>query len=208
MNPPAVLAVILMLSSAHPRRNSLAFLGGWMAGLFLVGAVVLLVGDAAGSLGGPGPVALVFRILLGVALLAVAFGQWRKGRSAAEDAEMPTWMRSLADFSAGKAFATAALFAGLNPKTLALNVAGVLMIVEAQLTISAQWVALALFVVVSSVTLALPVAYYLVSPGRAGATLAATRRWLIANSAAITAVVLLILGVMLLAAGVQGMMAL
>lgn len=44
LNPPAVVRAILMLSSAHPKRNGLAFLTGWMAGLFLVGAALLVLG--------------------------------------------------------------------------------------------------------------------------------------------------------------------
>ncbi len=207
LNPPAVVAVILMLSSAHPRRNAISFLCGWMTGLFLVGAVVLLVGDLSGALGGQSTTALVVKLLLGVVLLAVAFTQWRKGRSAAGEPEMPGWMRSLAEFSAAKCFVTAALFSGLNPKTLALNVAGVALIVEAQLSVATEWAALAVFVVLSSVTVAAPVAYYLVAPEGSKRALDASKRWLVANNAAITAVVLLVLGVMLVAAGAQGLIA-
>jgi hypothetical protein len=222
LNPPAVVAVILMLSAS--RKKAAAFVLGWMAGLLVVGAGVLLLGDAGQAAGSPSTIGLVLKLVLGLALLGVAAWQWRRRPSAAEGDEaegtgaegdevegdtdaMPKWMRSLAGFSTGKSFATAALFAGLNPKTLALNVAGAVVIVEASLSVPAQAVALVLFVVVASLTVIAPLLYHVLAPGQAERRLASAQRWLVANNKAITATVLLLLGIMLVASGVQGLVA-
>ena len=216
LNPPAVVAVILMLSSS--RKKAVSFVLGWMAGLLVVGAAVLLLGDAGQAAGSPSTIGLVAKLALGLALLALAIRQWRRWPSSAEadeeadeaeadDEEMPKWMRSLAGFSPGKSFATAALLAAVNPKTLALNIAGAIVIVEASLSVPAQAVALVLFVAVASLTVTAPLLYQLLSPERAELRLASAQRWLIVNNKAITATVLLLLGIMLAASGVQGLVA-
>lgn len=206
LNPPAVVAAILMLSSAHPRRNGLAFLAGWMAGLFLVGAALLVLGDALDAWGGPSRFLLIAKLGLGLLLIVLAVGQWRRHRAApAPEDEMPGWMRSMAGLSGAKAFAASAGFAAFNPKTLAINAAGVMSIVEAPLSASAEWATLALFVALSSVTVALPVLYYLVAPQHSQRSLDATKRWLIAHNAAVTAAVLLALGILLTMAGLRGL---
>jgi threonine/homoserine/homoserine lactone efflux protein len=206
LNPVAVVAVILMLSGSASRKNAVWFVLGWMAGLLVVGAAVLLLGDA-GSVGDSSTWVLLVKLALGLTLLGVAVWQWRRRPASAEEAEMPGWMRSLAGFSAGKSFVTAAVFAGVNPKTLALNVAGAIVIVEAELGAAAQAAVLALFVAVSSATVLAPLLYHVLAPGRAESRLAAAQRWLIANNKAITATVLLLLGIMLVASGAQGLVA-
>jgi len=125
LNPPAVVAVILMLSSPESRKSGFWFVGGWWVGLLVVGGAVLLAGDAGGLRSGSSPIGYIVKLALGLLLLVVAFRQWRRRPSSAEPREMPGWMRSLVGFSAAKAFVTAAFFSGVNPKTLALNVAGV-----------------------------------------------------------------------------------
>ena len=50
--------------------------------------------------------------------------------------------------------------------------------------------------------------YYLIAPRHSELALESLKRWLIVNNAAIIGTVLLILGVMLLGAGIQGLMAL
>ena len=64
-----------------------------------------------------------------------------------------------------------------------------------------------MFVVLSSLTVGLPVLYYFVGGERAKAKLDSWKIWLIANNAAVMAVLFLIFGVKLLAAGAEGRMA-
>lgn len=205
LSPLPVAAVILMLFSTKARTNGVAFLAGWVTGLAVVGAVVLLNGDAAGSTSEPTQGALIVQLLLGLLLLAGAAKQWTGFRNADAPPEMPKWMRSIDDFSAGKAFLVAALLSGVNPKNLALNVSGVVLIAQAQLPDSTEWAVLALFILLASLTVAIPVIYYLMAPERSKSALDAMKRWLIANNGAVTAVVFLILGLKLAAAGAQGL---
>ncbi|MDH3226570.1 MAG: GAP family protein, partial [Thermoleophilia bacterium] len=47
ISPLPIIAVILMLFTADARRNGTAFLGGWIGGLAVAGAIVLAVASAA-----------------------------------------------------------------------------------------------------------------------------------------------------------------
>jgi hypothetical protein len=71
-----------------------------------------------------------------------------------------------------------------------------------------EWTALLVFVVLSSLTVALPVLYYFVGGEKAKTKLDAMKTWLIANNGAVMAVLFLIFGVKLVAAGAQGLVAL
>ncbi|MCF7961529.1 MAG: GAP family protein [Pirellula sp.] len=201
LNPPAVVAVILMLSSSHAERKALSFLAGWMMGLFLVGAIALFAGELSGNWGPPERLTLIIQLVLGVVLIAFAVKKWRDHRAAAPSEEMPSWMRPIVGFSSAQAFGVAAAFAAFNPKTLAINVASVTLIVDAGLPTAGEWVALVLFVVVSSTTVAAPILYHFVAPRNSQAVLESLKNWLIVNNATVTAAMLVFLGVVLLWAG-------
>ena len=207
LSPLPIVAVILMLFSARAKTNGISFVAGWFAGLLVVGGAILVLGGAsAGTSSEPSQTSLIIQLLLGLLLLAAALKQWRTFRTPTDEPAMPAWMRTIDDFSAGKAFAIAALLSGVNPKNLALNAAGVLVIAQAGMSSTQEWTALVVFVVLSSLTVALPVVYYFVGGEKAKAKLDTMKIWLIANNAAVMAVLLLVFGVKLVAAGAQGLM--
>lgn len=208
MSPFPIVAVILMLFSARAKTNGIAFVAGWIAGLLVVGGAMLLLGSGStGTASEPSQSSLIIQVLLGLLLLAAALKQWRGFRAQSDEPEMPAWMRTIDDFSAGKAFVVAALLSGVNPKNLALNAAGVLVITQAGLPSEQEWIALIVFVLLASLTVALPVLYYLIGGESSKAALTRMKVWLVANNAAVMAVLLLVFGVKLLAAGAQGLIA-
>ena len=203
INPPAVIASILLVSTS--RRKALAFAAGWMVGLLVVGSVVMLVGDAVEQSGEASVVVLVAKAVVGVALLALAVAKWRSHRTASSDKDLPGWMRRLYDISAPRAFLAAMAYASLNPKTIAFNAAGVLAILGASLRPETEWTALVVFVLLSSLTVTAPVAFALLAPRRSTEVLAFAERWLGDNSSLVAAAVLLVLGLMVLYSGVEGL---
>lgn len=96
---------------------------------------------------------------------------------------------------------------GLLLLAIALNVAGVIVIAEGQLSASGQLIALLVFVLLASLTVMAPLVYCAVTPTGSKRVLAATRQWLIAHNKAITAAVLLLLGLNLISAGAQRLVA-
>jgi hypothetical protein len=207
ISPVPVIAVILMLFSKRARSTGSAFLVGWILALSLVGAVVLLLGNAGRiSTGGtPSTVSYILKLLLGVLLLFLSFRQWRSRPQEGEEAEMPKWMATIDSFTAGRAFGLSALLAGVNPKNLALTLAAALTIAQAGLDGAQPWVALLVFVVIGSLSVAAPVLYYLFAGSAAERTLAGWKAWLTANNATVMFVLFLILGVKLAGQGLGGL---
>ncbi len=204
-NPPAVIAVVLMLSSERSRPSATWFVAGWLAGLFAVGLGAVALGDTLGAdAARSGPLVLV-KALVGVALVGLAARKWLGRRHAEGGAETPAWMASITGLSAPKAFGFAALFAGLNPKTLALNIAGAIVIAEIVPGVAGKVGVFAVFAVVASVTLLAPLVYGLAAPDHSRESLGRLQRWLVANSVLITAAVLGVLGVMVVISAVRNL---
>jgi hypothetical protein len=209
LSPVPIAAVILMLFSARARTNGPVFVLGWLAGLVIVGAAILLLGGgSAGSSDDPSTLSLVVKTILGALLLFVAVRQWRARPGSDEEPPVPKWMQAIDGFTAVKSFGMAALLSGVNPKNLALNAAGMIVIAEAEgLSTGATWAWFAVFVVMASLTVIAPVAYYLIAGKSAAATLDSMKTWLLRNNAVVMSVLLLIFGVKLLAQGLQGLLA-
>ena len=203
VNPPAVIASIILASAS--RRRALAFAAGWTVGLFAVGSIVMLAGDAAQPSSGTSPPVLVAKVLVGLALLWLAGAKWRSYRTSASDKELPGWMKRLHDVSAPRAFLAAAAYASLNPKTIAFNAAGVLTILGASLGARREWTALVVFVLLAGMTVTVPVAAAVLAPRRSARVLTLANRWLGQNSSAVAAAVLLVLGLMVLYSGAEGL---
>jgi hypothetical protein len=199
--------VILMLFSKRARSNGLAFLAGWVLALAVVGAIVLLLAGAGKvSAGGtPSTLSYVIHLLLGLLLLFLAVRNWQKRPQEGETAEMPKWMATVDSFTAGRALGLSALLAGVNPKNLALALAAALSIAQAGLSGVQPWIALAVFVLLASLSVAAPVLYYLIAGPSAEKTLNTWKTWLTANNATVMFVLLLVLGVKLVGDGLGGL---
>jgi hypothetical protein len=203
INPPAVIAAILLVASS--RRKALAFAGGWVFGLLIVGCVVMVAGEAVEQPRGASVPMLVAKVMLGIALLGLAVTKWRSHRRSLGDKELPGWMSRLYDISAPRAFLAAAAFAALNPKTIAFNAAGVLAILTASFRVKTEWAALFVFVWLSSLSVTVPVIGAVLLPRRSAWVLAIAQRWLRDNSSLVAAAVLLVLGLMVLYTGAEGL---
>ncbi|MFN2218548.1 MAG: GAP family protein [Anaerolineae bacterium] len=208
ISPIPIIAVILMLFSKRARSNGLAFLAGWVLALAIVGAVVLvLAGAGKVSAGGtPSTLSHLVHLLLGLLLLFLAVRNWQKRPKEGETPEMPKWMATIDSFTAGRALGLSALLAGVNPKNLALAVAAALSIAQAGLSGAQPWIALAVFVLVASLSVSAPVLYYLIAGQSAEKTLNTWKAWLTANNATVMFVLLLVLGVKLVGDGLGGLL--
>src|SRR4051794_9222090 len=79
VSPVPITGVLLMLGTPRARSNGPAFALGWLAGLTLVGTVVLVISNGAetssekGSFG----VADAVKLVLGLLFAVLALRQWR-----------------------------------------------------------------------------------------------------------------------------------
>jgi hypothetical protein len=168
--------------------------------------VIVLANAGKVSAGGtPGMIAYLLKLLLGFIFLFLARRQWQSRPNEGEQPQMPKWMETIDAFSAGRALGLAALLAGVNPKNLALSLAAAVTIAQAGLSGAAPWVALSIFVILGSITVAAPVIYFLMAGETAEKTLNGWKTWLLANNATVMFVLFIVLGVKLIGDGLAGL---
>jgi threonine/homoserine/homoserine lactone efflux protein len=210
ISPVPIIAVILILFSKRAKSNGLAFLAGWMLALATVCTVVMLIGSAAdiGTSSGPSKGAAILRIILGVLLFFAAWRQWKKRPKGREEPQMPKWMAGIEGFSAVKSFIMAVGLSVLNPKNLVLTLAAAVSITQAtqeSLSGAEPWIAMIVFVVIASSTVAAAVFTYLIGGKRAEEVLTSWKAWLTANNATVMFVLLLVFGMVVLGKGIASL---
>ena len=144
------------------------------------------------------------KIGLAVLLLKLAKDNWDK-RSAEGPPQLPKWMGTLQTFTAARSFAIGAALSGINPKNLALTVAAMGSVAQAGLSSGGDVVAVAIFVVLGSLAIAVPVVAYLALGERAEGALTTLREWMAANNPTIMMVVCLVFAAKLLGSGLSGL---
>jgi len=205
LSPIPIIAVILMLGTPRAKTNGPAFAVGWVLGLVAVSvAIVLLTGGADDADSAAADGTHVGKIVLGVVLIAMAGRQWRKRPKPGEEPPMPKWMAATDHFTGGKSLGLGVLLSGVNPKNLLLTAAAAASIAEAGLSGGETATAIAVFVVVASITVVGAVLFYLLAPDNAKGPLATVKQFMADHNAVIMMVILLLLGAKILGEGIGG----
>ena len=158
LSPVPIIAVILMLGTPRARTTGLAFAVGWVVGLIIVSVIVVLLASGADDGdSGTSTAVDVIKLVFGALFLLLALKQWRSRPQPGTEAAMPEWMATIDSFSAGKSLLLGAALSGANPKNLALTLAAAASIAQAGLDGGGTAVAIAVFVVIGSLTVAGPV---------------------------------------------------
>ena len=207
ISPLPIIAIILMLITPQARSNGLAFLGGWLLGLAVVGTIVLIVANTAGiaTSSGPSQTVSIVKLVLGLLLLVVAWRQFSKRPKAGEEAPLPKWMRALDSFTPTRSLAVGALLSGVNPKNLILNATAAAGIAATGLAGAQQAVVLIVLIIVGSLGIIAPVAVYFAMGDKAAPVLGGWKTWLAANNATVMMVLFLVFGVTLIGKGISGL---
>jgi threonine/homoserine/homoserine lactone efflux protein len=202
LSPLPIIAVILMLGTPKARSNGPAFALGWIVGLVIVSVIVLLVAGGADNPDSATSTGINWiQVAVGALFLAMAAGQWRKRPRKGEEPAMPKWMATVDRITAGKSLGLGALLSGLNPKNLALTAAGAAAIAQAGLSSGQSAIAVAVFVVIGSITVAGPVLFYVIATDKAAGPLASIKELMSDHNTVIMMVVLLVLGAKILGQG-------
>jgi threonine/homoserine/homoserine lactone efflux protein len=207
ISPVPVIAVVLMLGTPRARPNGLAFALGWVVGLTVVGGVILALasGNSQADDGGPETWVSVVKLALGVLFLLLAARTWRSRPEAGQEAAMPKWMQAIDTFTTGRSFGFGVLLSGVNPKNLALTIAAATAIAQTGISGGEAAGALAVFILVGSLSILAPVVIYFAMGAKAAVILDELRTWMAANNAAITSVLLLVLGAKLIGDAIGGL---
>ena len=202
ISPIPIIAAILMLFSPRATSTSTGFLLGWILGIVVATAVFTALAGTLKTGGEPSAAASWIKIGLGVLLVLVGIRQWR-GRGGQHDA--PKWMAAIDDFTFPKALGLGFLLSGVNPKNLIIAAGAGLIIGSSAVGVGGDAAAIALFTVIASSTVAIPVLAHLVAAERMTRPLESLRKWLQDNNATVMATMILVIGVVLVGKGVSGL---
>jgi hypothetical protein len=206
LSPLAILAIVMILMTAKARTNAPAFLLGWILGLLMVGVIVFII--PASQIAGREPIAAAgyLRIGLGAFLLYYAVKQWRNRPGPDEAVEMPKFLAGFDTFSAGKSLLTGFLLVAIHPKNLLLCAAGAGAIDLHTPNLVLQFGAYAVFTLIASSPIAIPLIVYFLARERAKTLFDSWKDWLIRNNQTVLVVIVVIIGGLILARGL-GMVA-
>jgi threonine/homoserine/homoserine lactone efflux protein len=207
LSPLPIIAVILMLVSERARVNGPAFVVGWLAGLAVVGTIVLLVAGPADASddGEPATWVAILKLVLGGLLVLVALKQWRGRPHDGETAPTPKWMGAIDDFTPPKALGAGAVLAGANPKNTLLAIGAATAIAQTGIPDGQQAVAYAVFAIIATIGVAAPVVIYFALGERAGPILERLKGWMGRYNGVIMAVLCLVIGAKLIGDGISGL---
>lgn len=197
ISPIPIVAVILMLLSERGATNATAFLGGWtLALLFTAGGAAAL--DLGLAHGGDAPPAglTVARLTLATILLGVAVRRWRGRPRAGDEPRVPAWLATVRSIGARGAAALGFALIALNPKDGLLSLLAGSRLSDATLATPQAAGTLAIFAVLASSTIVLPLCAVAARGERADPILERGRAGLERHGSAVTAVIALAFGVM------------
>lgn len=196
-----------MLGTPRARSNAPAFALGWLVGLAIAGGVTLVIASGRAQEDGSGPATWVsvLKLILGLLFLLLAARTWHGRPRAGEEAPMPKWMRVIDRFTATRSLVFGVVLSAANPKNLALTVAAAAAIGQAGISTGEVIGALAVFILIGSLTILAPVFLYFALGARAAALLDDAKAWMAAHNAAIMTVLFLVLGVTLIGDAIAGL---
>jgi len=202
LSPVPVAAVLIILSTPRARLAAPSFLAGWILGIGAIGLAVFFTPGLETARGEPTRLAGFLASALGAMLLVLSIRQWRSRPAHGRAVEAPELLSRLDEMHAGRVAFVGFLLSALNPKNLGFTAAGVAAIDESMLGPADQTLVFLVFVLVASASIAMPILGFLAFGERAEVRFALWKDWLIANNAAVMAVLLLVFGVLILGRGI------
>jgi threonine/homoserine/homoserine lactone efflux protein len=209
LSPVPIIAVVLMLATPRGRTNGPAFLLGWIVGLAAAGTIILLLsgGADASDDGAPATWASILKLILGLALAAIAVKQWRGRPQGDTEPELPKWMSTIDAFTAARSLAMGAVLSAVNPKNLIIIAGAAAAIASTGSSTGDQAVALAVFVAIGTLGPGAPVAIYFLMGDRAPKVLDGLKGWMARENTTIMAVLCLVIGAKLVGDAISGLSA-
>jgi threonine/homoserine/homoserine lactone efflux protein len=201
VSPVPILAIILMLLTPRADVTSVGFMVGWIAGIVGVTTVSSLV---AGTSSPSSTAASWVQVVLGVLLLAFAVRQWRSRPRHDAEPEVPSWLAAIDRLTVVRAGGLGLVLSAANPKNLLVCVAAGLTIAGGGLSAAQGVWSVVLFTITGASTVVVPVLAYALGRERMTGRLESLRSWLTVHSRVVTATLLLLIGVVLIAQGLRG----
>lgn len=196
-------AILLVLQSTAPRRTSLAFVAGWLTGKAAITAVFVqvprLVGQSDESSSGWASAGV--KIVLGLVLVAGGLWSLRRPQKAVQ---APKWLVRLKAITPAWAAAVGVALTLVNPKVVFACAAAGYAIGNAHLGVLGITGGVAYFTAIAGSTATVPILAYAISAHRVDPLLERLVRWMQRRSRALLVGILIVVGIVLVLAGIGG----
>ena len=197
-----ITATIFILLSERRGTTALPFLSGWVLGTASGLTLVTLATQALP--GRPRPLnslIATLEILVGSALVVMGLATLVRHRRTSTIAQ-PRWIEGIGSFGPLPAFGIG-LALNVRPKALLLFAAAGLAISGARLNVRDNLLLIAVYTAVSTSTVVAPTLATVFLPEKMEPRLVAARDWIGAHGAAVTGVLVTLIGVVVVAAGIS-----
>jgi Sap, sulfolipid-1-addressing protein len=221
LSPLAVVAAIAVLLSARARLNSMAFLAGRVIGITVavVGSYLVLLALNVQERPQQATWLILLHFLLALVLLIGAVYVLFRGRQrvremaaaktpadVAEAApQLPGWLQSVDRFTPARTFAMGLGLFLFNPIDVSCAIAGALTIVLSDAPADVEIIAMVVFIIVASTSIAVPVLILQLRGDAATEALKRLRSWIAGNSHVLKALLLVVIAVLQLTKGFESL---
>ena len=202
LSPIPIAAVVSILLSARS-QNAPLFLTGWVAGLLVIGLLMLFFPGLRMLDGEPTQFAGWLRVVMGSLLMIIAWKKWQKRSSSEDVAGQPKLLAQLDSYGSWKSLMLGFSLATFNPKSLFLAMAAAMTIYSSKVTGKQQVIVMIIFALFSSLTVIVPVVAYRFQGEKAKDTLADLKEWLVVNNTAVTVTLLVVFAILLFGSGLK-----
>lgn len=221
ISPLAIVAAIAVLGSRRARANSVAYLVGWVLGIAVgVGASMWIFHllDVQGRRDPPTWLTIV-HLVLGVVLILGAIVVLRRQKPAVQKMAaadtpsevvaaaptLPGWLHAVDEFTPNRSGVTGFGLFVLNPVDLSCAIAGGLTLVLSSVSLASQITVAVVFVLISSLSILVPVAFLVFRGATAEPLLHKARDWVAGNTGVMNALLLVVIAALQLSKGIQGL---
>ena len=207
--PLPIIALMLILASDGATAKGFGFVGGRMTGLAVLIGGALVIASAVDDPGPghrayPSPVVSIIRIVVGVALLALAARMFLR-RGTTPSGEPSRLARHVDGVSARGSFGLGLAVTAIDPASLSIGVLVGVDIAAARMSAPGDVAFVMVFVVAATVNVTVPLLAYLVGGEAARTKLTALREWLQANEKTVMMVLFVMIGAILIGRGIRAL---
>jgi hypothetical protein len=207
LSPTPIAAVLLMLLGPKGWVRASVFAAGSVLGIALaLTLTTLAAGTAELTRGGyklPPLVLGLALLVIGVLAVLLGYRQWRRRPRSDAEATLPRVLQGVQELRLGRAFVLGFVLSVFTAKNLTLVLAAGAIIGSGRQSPLGSILSMLIFIVIARATLIGPVIFFVVNRARATTILGSASRMLIRYNAVVTAVVLIVLGVVAFGQGLS-----